>query len=78
MDFDKIIVLGNLCDRSLIVRALKKSVGEHARITGGSSESDVILEALAGARFAFKFHEAELRIRENMETQLTWPRGSLT
>ena len=42
---------------------MRQSVGEHARIIGGSSESDVLLEVLAGARLAFRFYEAEKDMR---------------
>jgi hypothetical protein len=37
---------------------VRQSVGEHAKIIGASAETDVLLEALAGARLAFKFREA--------------------
>lgn len=69
-DFDQIIILGNSCDRSIIARAVRQSVGEHAKIIGGSSESDVLLEVLAGARLAFKFHEAEKDMERYQDAEL--------
>ncbi|CEJ58948.1 hypothetical protein PMG11_07588 [Penicillium brasilianum] len=65
--FDKVIILGNSCERSIIRQAVRHSVGEHTRIIGGETESDILLEALAGARLAFKYHEAEHRIEEDQD-----------
>lgn len=48
---------------------MRQSVGEHAAIIGGRKDSDVLLEALAGARMGFTFHEAEHRIEEDQEAQ---------
>ncbi|KAJ5158229.1 uncharacterized protein N7500_007880 [Penicillium coprophilum] len=69
-DFDQIIILGNACDRSVIARVVRQSVGEHARIIGANSEADVFLEALAGARFAFTFHEAKHNIQAYRKSRL--------
>lgn len=46
---------------------MRQSVGEHTRIIGGGTESDILLETLAGARLAFKYHEAEHRIEEDQD-----------
>ncbi|KAJ5370436.1 uncharacterized protein N7496_006528 [Penicillium cataractarum] len=67
--FDKVIILGNFCDRSIIRQAVRQSVGDHAPIIGGRKDSDVLLEALAGARMGFMFHEAEHRIEEDQGSQ---------
>jgi hypothetical protein len=61
--------LGNSCERSIIRQAVRQSVGEHTRIIGGGTDSDVLLEALAGARLAFMYHEAEHRIEEDQHAQ---------
>lgn len=54
----RVIVLGNFCDRALVKKAIKKSVGEHVKIIGGSSELDNALAAKGGARSALQLYEA--------------------
>ncbi|PYH86224.1 hypothetical protein BO82DRAFT_428680 [Aspergillus uvarum CBS 121591] len=70
INFDQIIILGNACDRSVIARVVRQCVGEHARMIGGSSEADIFLEALAGARFAFRIHEAKKTMEAYQKSQL--------
>ncbi|KAJ5627084.1 hypothetical protein N7528_004511 [Penicillium herquei] len=54
---DSVIMLGNRCSRSVVKRAVRKSVGEHVRIIGGNSESDMYLSLLAATRYALALHE---------------------
>lgn len=49
---------------------MRQSVGEHARIIGGSSESDILLEVLAGARLAFSFYEVEKDTERYQDAEL--------
>lgn len=53
----RVIVLGNFCDRALVKKAIKKSVGEHVNIIGGSTEQDNALAAKGGARFALQVYD---------------------
>jgi hypothetical protein len=48
---------------------VRQSVGEHAKIIGGSSESDILLEVLAGARLALSYYEVvkDTEIYQNAE-----------
>ncbi|KAJ5702189.1 hypothetical protein N7488_009737 [Penicillium malachiteum] len=54
---DSVIMLGNRCSRSVVKRAVRKSVGEHVRIIGGNSESDMYLSLLAATRYALALYE---------------------
>jgi hypothetical protein len=65
----RVIVLGNFCDRPLVKKAIKKSVGEHVKIIGGNSELDNALAAKGGARQAFFLYDA-LECDEEADMQL--------
>ncbi|KAJ5646994.1 hypothetical protein N7490_003366 [Penicillium lividum] len=54
---DRVYMLGNFCDRPIVKKAIQKSVGEHVKIIGGSSELDNGLAARGGARYAFVMAE---------------------
>ncbi|KAJ5645229.1 hypothetical protein N7507_011240 [Penicillium longicatenatum] len=64
----RVIVLGNFCDRPLVKKAIKKSVGEHVKIIGGNSELDNALAAKGGARQAFFLYDA-LKCDEKADMQ---------
>ncbi|KAJ5720482.1 uncharacterized protein N7483_008416 [Penicillium malachiteum] len=54
---ESVIMLGNRCARSVVKRAIRKSVGEHVRIVGGNSENDKSLSVKAATRYALTLYE---------------------
>lgn len=69
-DLDQIIILGSSYDRSTNAHAVRQSVGEYARIIGGSSESDILIEVLAGACLAFSFYEVDKETERYQDPEL--------
>jgi hypothetical protein len=60
---DKVFILGNWPDRSLVSRAVRQSFGAETKVIGGNDEVDITLEAQGGARLAWLIYEEIIRNR---------------